>query len=144
MSNAARRPAIALVDDDFHSARLMTRTLITQGAPSVDQHLDPDAALDLLAAAADEDEASPALVVVDVKSSSDATRNFIERLKQRAPNLTVVAMAASLDRDTRNRLIDAGAAAVFERRPEIDLYRREAASIVDFWSRSERLDRTGT
>ena len=78
-----------------------------------------------------------------VKSTSIATRDFIERLQTRAPSVLVVAIATSLDRETRGRLIEAGAAAVFERHSDIALYRREAASIVDFWAR-QRLDKTGT
>ena len=102
----------------------------------------PDAehALGVLAGRSTEPEF---LAVVDLKSSSTATRDFIARLKTRAPSLLVVAMATSLDRETRGALIEAGAAAVFERHSDIDLYRREAASIVDFWAR-QRLDRTGT
>ena len=53
-------------------------------------------------------------------------------------------VAASLDRDVRNELLDAGASAVFERHSDITLYRREAASIVAFWVRNQRLDAVGT
>ena len=65
-------------------------------------------------------------------------------LKQGAPKLLVVAMAPSLDREVRNGLLDAGAAAVFERHAELNAYRREAANIVGFWVRSQRLDAVGT
>ena len=37
-----RQPAIALVDDDFHSARLMTRMLAAHGGPHVERLSDPD------------------------------------------------------------------------------------------------------
>ncbi|MFT3980650.1 MAG: hypothetical protein QM687_09300 [Ferruginibacter sp.] len=53
-------------------------------------------------------------------------------------------MAPTLDRDIRNELLDAGAAAVFERHSDITLYRREAASIIGFWVRNQRLDAVGT
>jgi CheY-like chemotaxis protein len=135
-----RQPAIALVDDDYHSARLMTRTLEACGAPSVGRMPDAERAVDVLAGRSAEPEL---LAVVDLKSSSTATRDFIERLKTHAPSLLVVAMATSLDREARSALIEAGAAAVFQRHSDIALYRREAASIVDFWAR-QRLDRTGT
>jgi ActR/RegA family two-component response regulator len=137
----ARQPAIALVDDDYHSARLMTRTLEAHGAPSVSRMPDADRAVEQLAGMS---EASDFLAVVDLKSSSTATRDFVERLKAIAPSMLVVAIAPSLDRETRGELIEAGAAAVFERHSDIALYRREAASIVDFWVRNQRLDRTGT
>jgi hypothetical protein len=53
-------------------------------------------------------------------------------------------MAPSLDRNVRNGLLDAGAAAVFERHGELNAYRREAANIVGFWVRNQRLDAVGT
>jgi len=139
------RPAIALVDDDYHSARLMTRMLEAQGAPQVGRIADLDEAVEVIAgAAASPEQSSSLMAVVDLKSSSTATCDFVARLKQRAPQLTVVAIAPSLDRDTRGKLLDAGAAAVFERHADIALYRREAASIVNFWVRSLRPDLTGT
>ncbi len=140
-----RPPAIALVDDDYHSARLMTRMLQAHGAPQVTRLADPEAAIDTLAAAAvSPADARQCLAVVDIKASSSATRDFIARLKHRVPQLLVVAMAASLDRDVRNELLDAGASAVFQRHADIDLYRREAANIVGFWVRNQRLDAVGT
>jgi len=142
---SGRQPAIALVDDDFNSARLMMRMLAAHGGPHVQWMEDPNAAADALAALA---IAPPlggqCMVVVDLKSSSTANREFIEKLKLVAPNLLVVAMAPSLDRDLRNSLLDAGAAAVFERHAELNAYRREAANIVGFWVRSQRLDAVGT
>ncbi|MEO8757758.1 MAG: hypothetical protein ABI398_08405 [Devosia sp.] len=140
-----RQPAIALVDDDFHSARLMTRMLSAHGGPHVEQMTDPDKAADALAAIATVTPASgQCMVVVDLKSSSSATREFVTQLKQQSPSLLVVAMAPSLDRDTRNVLLKAGAAAVFERHSELTAYRREVANIVGFWVRSQRLDAVGT
>ena len=138
-----KQPAIALVDDDYHSARLMTRMLEAGGASHVSLMADLERAVDQLSEMA-RHPGSEFLAVVDLKSSSSATRDFIERLKGRAPGLTVVAVAPSLDREVRTTLLDAGAAAVFERHSDIELYRREAACIVDFWARSQRLDKTGT
>ena len=145
MIHAGRQPAIALVDDDYHSARLMTRMLEAHGGPQVIRLPAPDVALEALAA----DSVTPmiagrSMAIVDLKASSTATRDFIAALKHRAPQLLVVAMAASLDRDVRNELLDAGASAVFERHSDITLYRREAASIVAFWGRNQRLDAVGT
>ncbi len=140
-----RQPAIALVDDDFHSARLMMRMLAAHGAPHVERLNHVDSALETLAGY---DALPPAagkcMVVVDLKASSTASRDFIAELRRRAPGLLVVAMAPTLDRETRNALLDAGAAAVFERHGELNAYRREAASIVGFWVRSQRLDAVGT
>src|SRR3569623_3019945 len=44
-----RQPAIALVDDDFHSARLMLRMLAAHGGPHVEWLREPDTALETLA-----------------------------------------------------------------------------------------------
>lgn len=141
--NSLRQPAIALVDDDFHSARLMMRMLAAHGGPHVERLADPGAALDALTALAALPSA-PCMVLVDLKSSSTATHDFILKLKHQAPGLLLAAMSPSLDRDTRNSLLDAGASAVFERHGDLDAYRREAANIVGFWVRSQRLDAVGT
>lgn len=143
-TSSGRQPAIALVDDDYHSARLMTRMLEAHGGPQVSRMPDPEMAVETLAeAAVAPPVAGQCMAVVDLKSSSTATRDFVSRLKHRAPRLLVVAMAPSLDRDIRNELLDAGASAVFERHSDITLYRREAASIVAFWVRNQRLDAVG-
>ena len=140
-----RQPAIALVDDDFHSARLMMRMLAAHGGPQLEWLADAGTALETLAAY---DALPPisgkCMALIDLKASSTATREFIVELRRRAPGLLVVAMAPTLDRDIRNALLDAGAAAVFERHGELGAYRREAASIVGFWVRSQRLDAVGT
>jgi len=146
ISNFGRQPAIVLVDDDFHSARLMMRMLAAHAGPPVEWMEDSAAALEALSAfaALPVKDGQFTMVIVDLKSSSTASRDFIAALKQAAPRLLVVAMAPSLDRDVRNSLLDAGAAAVFERHAELNSYRREAANIVGFWVRSQRLDAVGT
>lgn len=144
MTTLSGQPAIALVDDDYHSARLMTRMLEAHGCPQVSRLADPEAAVESLANAADAAlVTNQCMAVVDLKSSSDATRDFVARLKHRAPRLLIVAMSPTLDREVRNELLDAGASAVFERHADITLYRREAASIVAFWVRNQRLDAVG-
>ena len=140
-----RQPAIVLVDDDFYSARLLTRMLEAHGGPFMARMSDPESALEsLLGMAAATPAGDPYMVVVDLKFSSTATRDFVARLKEALPGLLVVAMAPSLDRTLRNELLDAGAAAVFERHAELNLYRTEAANIVSFWARCQRLDAVGT
>jgi hypothetical protein len=139
------QPAIALVDDDFHSARLMMRMLAAHGGPHVEWLSDKGIALETLAGY---DALPPiggkCMALVDLKASSNASRDFIVELRRRAPGLLIVAMSPSLDRETRNALLEAGAAAVFERHAELNAYRREAASIVGFWVRSQRLGAVGT
>ncbi len=139
------QPAIVLVDDDYHSARLLVRMLAAHDGPEAERMADPAMALESLAgfAAAASAEDRP-MVIVDLKSSSTATRDFIARLKPVAPDLLVVAMAPSLDKASRDQLLNAGAAAVFERHADLNLYRREAASIVAFWVRGQRLNAVGT
>jgi ActR/RegA family two-component response regulator len=142
-----RQPFLALVDDDSHSARLLTRMLLAHGAPSV-RWLDGISAADeeLGAQLADPVAQLPGLVIVDLKASSDATHEFVARLSahERAAELVIVAMASTLARDVRDNLIEAGAAAVFERHADLDAYRREAASIVSFWVRNQHLNAIGT
>lgn len=139
------QPALALVDDDYHSARLMTRMLEAHGGPGASRFADAETALEYLAKCSMRPSSeTQCMAVVDLKSSSTATRDFIVRLRQVAPQLLVVAMAPSLDREVRNELLDAGAAAVFERHADITLYRREVANLVAFWVRNQRLDAVGT
>lgn len=138
------QPAIVLVDDDFHSARLLTRMVAAHGGPAVSVLDSEHGAMELLTGVAGLPGISPCMVVVDLKSSSTATRDFIAALKAQAPTQLVVAMAPSLDRNGRNALHDAGAAAVFERHADVTLYRREVASLVSFWVRHQRLDAVGT
>ena len=49
---SGRQPAIALVDDDYHSARLMTRMIEAHGGPQVMRLPNPEVALEALAEAA--------------------------------------------------------------------------------------------
>jgi CheY-like chemotaxis protein len=146
-SHGAGQPFMALVDDDSHSARLMIRMLLAHGAPSV-SWLDGEAlATAELGKLLDDNKAAlPGLVIVDLKSSSTATAEFIAKLRgmRDGPALLIAAMAPSLDREVRDVLLHAGADAVFERQANIDFYRREAAAIVSFWVRNQRLEAVGT
>jgi response regulator RpfG family c-di-GMP phosphodiesterase len=138
---------MALVDDDSHSARLMIRMLLAHGAPSV-SWLDGEtlASSELGKLLADGRSVLPGLVIVDLNSSSTATADFIAKLRSMPDGsaLLIAAMAPSLDREVRDALLEAGADAVFERQPNIDFYRREAAAIVSFWVRNQRLEAVGT
>jgi DNA-binding response OmpR family regulator len=146
-SHGAVQPFMALVDDDSHSARLMIRMLLAHGAPSV-SWLDGEvtAGTELAALLDDRKATLPGLLIVDLKSSSTATADFIRKLRgmQDGTALLVAAMAPTLDREVRDVLLEAGADAVFERQADIDFYRREAAAIVSFWVRHQRLEAVGT
>ena len=143
----AKQPYLMLVDDDPHSARLLTRMLLAHGAPSIDWVESSAKGLshikDLLGGAA---RHVPGLVIVDLKASSTAAKEFIDEITamERSRLLVIVAMAPSLDRATRESLLDAGADAVFERHADLQAYRAEAAAIVSFWVRNQRLDAVGT
>ena len=146
-SYGASQPFMALVDDDSHSGRLMIRMLLAHGAPSV-SWLDGEmiATTELSTLLNDSKATLPGLVIVDLKSSSTATAEFIEKLRGMPDGhaLLIAAMAPTLDREVRDALLDAGADAVFERQADIDFYRREAAAIVSFWVRNQRLEAVGT
>lgn len=142
-----QQPFLALVDDDVHSARLITRMLLAHGAPHV-QWLDgPAAGIEELGSLlADPAAQLPGLVIVDVKATTKATREFVATIRnlKRGSELLVAAMSPNLDREMRDGLLTAGADAVFQRHGDIDDYRREAASIVSFWVRNQRLNAIGT
>ena len=143
----AGQPFMALVDDDSHSARLMIRMLLAHGAPSV-SWLDGDALATIeIGKLLDDDNAPiPGLVIVDLKSSSTATVDFIAKLRgmRDGRSLLIAAIAPTLERETREVLLSAGADAVFERHADINSFRREAAAIVSFWVRNQHLDAVGT
>jgi CheY-like chemotaxis protein len=142
-----RQPFLALVDDDAHSARLMTRMLLAHGGPLV-QWLDgaAAAAAELGEILADRSRQRPGLVIVDIKASSAATADFISGLRRLsgASELLVVAISPSLAKESRDALLDAGADAVFQRNADVNAYRRETASMVSFWVRNQRLDAIGS
>jgi len=140
-------PFVLLVDDDTHSARLLTRMLLAHGSPAVERIDGAEPALahlrDLLPRSAAN---LPGLLIVDLKATSTATRDFVAAVRKlkSVHALSIAAMAPSLERAVRETLLDAGADAVFERHAEIGAYRSEVASIVSFWVRNQRLEAVGT
>jgi DNA-binding response OmpR family regulator len=142
----ADQPFIAIVDDDMHSARLITRMLLAHGAPSVHWLDGATAAMTQIGRWLSDDVATPpGLVIVDLKSTSNATRDFVAALRELrgAEDLRIAAVSPTVDRDVRSALIDAGADAVFQRHADIAAYRRETASIVSFWVRNQHLNAIG-
>lgn len=143
----AGQPFMALVDDDSHSARLMIRMLLAHGAPSVSWLNGETLATAEIGKLLDDDFAAiPGLVIVDLKASSTATRDFIIKLRgmRDGRSLLIAAIAPSLEREVREVLLTAGADAVFQRHADINSFRREAAAIVSFWVRNQHLDAVGT
>lgn len=139
-------PFVALVDDDQHSAHLLTRMLLAHGAPRIEHYGDADETLSrLVPVLADPNANWPCLVIVDLKAHSQANLEFLASVQplMRQKGVPMAAMVQRADEYQRNALRDAGAAAVFIRHAELDAYRREAASIVSFWARNQRLDAVG-
>lgn len=141
------QPYLMLVDDDAHSARLLTRMLLAHGAPSIQWVEDSTQGLSQIKGLlAEPGKHLPGLVIVDLKSSSTAASEFIAEVAglERSRSLVIAAMAPNLDRATRDSLLNAGADAVFERHADLQAYRAEAAAIVSFWVRNQHLDAVGT
>lgn len=142
-----QQPYLVLVDDDAHSARLMTRMLLAHGAPSIEWIDNAEAGLSKIKIAlSGRDIALPGLMIVDLKSSSDATPQFVAEasgLDQRR-DIPLAAMAQDGDRYGRDRLLGVGAHVVFERKADLHDYRAEAAAIVRFWVRNRHLEAVGT
>lgn len=139
-------PFLALVDDDPHSAALLTRTLLAHGAPRVDWLGDAEASLfPLTAALCGQGSRRPGMIVVDLKSSSGASAEFLRSIQPLAHRCDVpaVAVAQPDNRAQLDLLEDCGASAVFFRHADPDAYRREAASMISFWARSQRLVAVG-
>jgi CheY-like chemotaxis protein len=139
-------PFVALIDDDQHSAHLLTRMLIAHGSPDIQWYGNAaDGGARLQAVLADINANWPSLLIVDLKAHSGANREFLSSIQNlvRQKGVPVVVMAPTVDRPGRQALLDVGASAVFFRQAELDAYRREAAGIVSFWARSQRLDAVG-
>ena len=139
-------PFLALVDDDEHSAHLLTRMLLAHGSPDIQCYGGAAEGHAMFASVLANPAANwPSLLIVDLKAHSNANVEFISSIQSlaRQKGVPVVVMAPPLDRLGREALHDAGASAVFFRHAELDAYRREAAGIVSFWARSQRLDAVG-
>lgn len=147
MSNSVDNlPFVALIDDDQHSAHLLTRMLLAHGSPDIHWFGNAVDGLTCLQSVLGNVAANwPSLVIVDLKSHSGANLEFVTAIQQlmRQKGVPVVVMSPTRDRQDLQSLENAGAAAVFFRQPELDAYRREAAGIVSFWARTQRLDAVG-
>lgn len=139
-------PFVALVDDDQHSALLLTRALLAQGSPDIQWYGDAAAGgAKLLAVLTDPQAAWPCLLIVDLKAHSGANLEFVAAIQSlaRQRDVPVVVMTRQLTEQARDALQHSGAAAIFHRHAERDAYRREAADIVSFWARTQRLEAVG-
>jgi len=123
-----------LVDDDIHSARLLVRTLVRLGGPTLTWYGRAERGLRLLANDfAGAASRPPAAIVVDLKGSSAATATFIRHLRERLPaSVPIAALAAERDTSMHNAILAAGATAIFARGPDAAAYRREVAKLAAF------------
>lgn len=137
---------MALVDDDQQSARLLTRMLLAHGAPAIEHHASAADGLRILVEVLNNPAANwPGLIIVDLKAHSGANLEFMTAIQPllRQKGVNAVVMTTGVEQQEHLALRKAGAAAVFVRHAELDAYRREAADIVGFWARSQRLDAVG-
>ena len=136
----------ALIDDDEHSAHLLTRTLVDQGAHGVQDYGNANNALiRLKAVLGDPTAAWPAVIIVDLKAHSGANLEFVDTIGQLTLQCDVPVVVLTPDRDEAHRqlLLKSGAAAVFPRHADRDAYRRVAADIVEFWTLTGRPEAVG-
>jgi DNA-binding response OmpR family regulator len=137
---------IGLIDDDQHSAYLFTRMLTANDGPSVRHYGDGGEGMAALVQDLSEpDRAWPDVLVVDLKAHSNATLDFVRRHQAllRQKGVAVLVMVPPTDQAGRVKYLEVGAAGVFFRQPELDAYRRELATIKNFWARTPRLDAVG-
>jgi CheY-like chemotaxis protein len=139
-------PYLALVDDDAHSARLLSRMLLAHGSPRIEDFAGvADAVARLTPTLSPGSRAWPSMIIVDLKAHSAANLDFVTALAPIVGKLDVpvIVMVQSAERPLAAALHDAGASAVFIRHADREAYRREAANIVSFWARCQRLDAVG-
>ena len=139
-------PFLALIDDDQHSAYLLTRMLLAHGSPNIQHYGDAvDGSTRLQAVLDGPPTHWPGLIIVDLKAHSQANHDFVAALQPtaRQKGVPIVVMSQPTGRQGRQALHEAGASAIFFRQAELGAYRSEAASIVSFWARFERLDTVG-
>lgn len=133
---SADEPLFVLVDDHIHSARMMRRAVREVAHPAHLAWIGNARRAERTLVRLLERGPRPDMVIVDLKSSSDATARFIggiwNRLK--AARVPIVAFSDGAG-DRRRGLIESGADAVFERHHDLDAYRAEVGDIVSFWVR---------
>jgi CheY-like chemotaxis protein len=141
-----RQPYLALVDDDPETAEPLVKMLLAHGAPSVRWLGGTEAArTELSNVLASRSSQRPDLVVVDLKASPEATPDFITSLRSLPLGalLQIAALAPAPDRRLHEVQLCAGADAVFERAGGETGCRSQAARLVRYWVRCQRLDAVG-
>lgn len=136
-----RRPYLALIADDADAAQRLTRMLLAHGAPSVRCITPAEQASALLQLSGQ----LPDLLIVDMQDSPEITADLIRSIRSAllAPQLAIAAMVPARDRQVHELQYVAGADIVVERMPDATDYRREAARLVSYWVKVQRLDAVG-
>jgi len=139
-------PFLALIDDDEHSADLLMRTLLAHQSPEVRWYGGPRGGMDKLVSVLGDINADwPSMLIVDLKMHSRANVEFVGSVQAlaRQKGIPIVVMAPATTNPDCDALKACGASQIFYRHADRDAYRREAASIVSFWARNQRLDAVG-
>lgn len=136
---AARGPVFALVDNDIHSARLMKRVLASV-AEDVELLWLGDAnraGRSLVEVFDRKRDWMPDLVIVDLKSRTSASADFVAEIRNhaKAAGVAIVAIVEAHAETEPGRLRRVGADAVFTRHPDLAAYRAEIEAITEFWVR---------
>ena len=136
-----RQPYLALISDEPEAAQRLTMMLLAHGAPSVCRWERGEQALVELASGG----VLPDLLVIDLREPPEATAALLKSIRSTpcAEMVTIAAMVPARERQLQEMQFAAGADAVFERLAENTDYRREAARLVSYWVRSQRLDAVG-
>lgn len=131
---AAHGPVFALVDDHVHSARLMRRVLDVVADNVALTWLGDARRARRSLCGLDTREAgsAPDLIVVDLKSHSAATGEFVAELRNhaKAAGVALVAIAKTHDDGEHDRLRRLGADAVFIRHPDLDAYKGQIEAMT--------------
>jgi CheY-like chemotaxis protein len=136
---------MTLVADEPETARRLTRMLLAHGAPSVRWLDGSDQSMAELVGLLQAIEEQPDLLVIGMMSSAEATASMI-RCVRSAPGgrlLPIAALLPGTDRQLHEMQFAAGANVVVERLVEDSDYRREAARLVSYWVRTQRLNALG-
>lgn len=138
-ATAQRQPLFFLIDDDPHSARFLMRKLENACGERAgircewfgDMNTSQNMLADLPSKAPEE---RPDLVIVDIKSHSQANEKFIAAISPavKAANVILVAMTHKTDSKKQKLLLNAGAEKIFERHAKLEKFETEVTKIIRF------------
>lgn len=126
------RPSVGLVDGDVFSARVLMRSLAAGGAAEVHHYADAASAIVAIAGRTTPHD----VMVVNAATGADDAAHTVALLSTLLRDELLLALAPTLDRDWRERLLAAGAAAVFESTRDGNRLSREIDAMFEFWRRS--------